>query len=267
MPAPNRPAPAGAGVLRRLHAPAQAQARLLCFPCAGAGASFFLPWRSMLGDRIALWAVQPPGREDRIGEPPAQCWESLPREVAETIRALDDDMPTFLLGHSLGALLAFEVAHALARAGAVPGHLFVSGHSSPELPNERATHLLGDAELIEVLRRYEGTDPALFANQELLNLFLPVIRADLNLDAAYRCAPRLPLAIPFTAFAGADDFVAPPASVRGWERYTAAHFALRVYPGGHFFVRSQLGPIAAAVAAQIHGALDALQSPSSTVIY
>ncbi|MTV55756.1 thioesterase II family protein [Pseudoduganella buxea] len=256
MPALNRPAPAKAGVLRRLAAPQQAQARLICFPCAGAAASFYLPWRGLLGDRIALWAVQPPGREDRVAAGPVHCWESLTGEVVDAIRAMDDGLPTFLLGHSMGALLAFEVAHALARdARTAPLHLFVSGHSAPELRNERATHLLPDAELVEVLRRYEGTDPALFANRELLELFLPVIRADLALDAAYRCAPRRPLAVPFTAFAGADDFVAPPASVQGWRRHTSDRFALRVFPGGHFFIRNQLGPIADAVATHIHGAL------------
>lgn len=217
---------------------ASARVRLFCFPHAGAGVAAYRAWRPLLPPDVELALVHLPGREARLAEPPATSMDALLDDLAPAL-APHAARPYALFGHSMGALLAHETARRLLAAGhAPPARLFVSGHRAPHLPDPRgALHERPDRELLPELERLGGTPRELLDHPEMMALVLPVFRADLALCASRPRAPAPPLPCAITAFAGADDPVAPPASVGAWDSYGSG-FRLHVLPGGHFFVQA-----------------------------
>jgi pyochelin biosynthetic protein PchC len=220
---------------RPLPAPA---ARLVCFPHAGGGASFFRRWAEDLPSGpagVELLAGQYPGREERLAEPPAT---DLPALAGSFVAALGRhrDRPVALLGHSLGAAVAYEVAHQLqATPAGPPALLVVSGRPAPADPG-RLVHRMGDDAIWAELGRAGGTDPRLLASPELRALLLPVLRADYRLSETYRPAGRPALRCPILACGGEEDPDLDPALLSGWAARTAAGTEVRTYPGDHFFL-------------------------------
>lgn len=227
--------------LRPIRMPARPHLTLIAFPPAGSGASLYVPWQAHLPDGVALIAIQLPGRENRISEPLPTSFDATIHEIAAALATLRTPIDGFF-GHSFGAILAFEVMRHLRRLGRpLPRHFFASAHVAPELASSiGAVHELPRAEFIAELRRFGGLVEEILAHRELLDLVLPIVRADLALDHAYEMPEEPPLPVPITAFAGADDYVAPPAQVSGWSRQTSARFALKVSPGSHFFIRDNV---------------------------
>jgi surfactin synthase thioesterase subunit len=220
---------------------ARPSVHLVCFPYAGAGAAAYRPWVPLLPPGVELWAVELPGRATRIAEPALADLAALADELASAVQA-DVPAPFALVGHSMGALLAFEVCRRLVRAGAaLPTRLVVSGRRAPQLPRNRASIAsLPDVELARVIaERYGGIPDPVRREPELMSLFLPTLRADLRAleGYGYAAGPALPVGI--TALAGAADDNAPPADVAGWEEQTSAGFALHTFAGGHFFIHEQ----------------------------
>ncbi|CAG0930686.1 Linear gramicidin dehydrogenase LgrE [Thermoflexales bacterium] len=150
------------------------------------------------------------------------------------------DRPCAFFGHSLGALIGFELARALARQNDfVPVHLFVSGHSAPQVPNnEEAVHLLPEPEFIQKLDSLSGTPAEVLQNAELMELFLPVLRTDFAINETYTYTPGPPLECPLSAFGGLQDKMFTPADQEGWRDQTHNAFTLRLLPGDHFFLHS-----------------------------
>jgi surfactin synthase thioesterase subunit len=231
-----------------------ATTRLICLPHAGGGASAYAPWAGDLPEQVELAAVQLPGREDRLIEAPTDDLDSL---VDELVAALEPelDRPFALFGHSLGGLLAFEVARAL-QGRRRPQRLYVSGSAAPRLHRMPAVHRLGDADLLAWLREFDGTPAGVLDDPELLELVLPALRADLRVSHEYgrrrRRGPRL--ACPVTAFAGADDRGVPAASAAAWREETSGPFQLHVLPGGHFFIHRQRARVLRVLAENLAGA-------------
>jgi surfactin synthase thioesterase subunit len=223
------------------------QARLVCFAHAGGGCGAYRPWSAPLAPEVEVWTGSLPGRAMRGGEPFARTWDGLGDEFADAIAPPDGDVPVALLGHSMGGLLAFEVARALERrSDVVPAHLFVSGCRAPDRlePDRRVP--ADDASLIrEVDVRYGALPPAVRAEPELLRRFLPVLRADLELAAAYVFAPGPPLRCPITALAGSEDRATALSELPYWEHHTEARCQTAALPGGHFFLHSELRTMAA----------------------
>ena len=239
-----RPRPASAG--RR---------PLVCFPPAGASASFFLALASAAPAGVDPWALAYPGREARIAEPSFTDMPSLVAAIAEALApALTE--PAVLLGHSMGASVAFEVARELERLR--PGHvahLVVSGRAGPrEGPPRPPIAAPGDEQIVAGLRALGGTPPELLDDPDMLELLLGPMRDDYTLLARYEPRWQPPLAIAMTALVGDEDPTVGLGAVRRWAEVCDAPFTAREVAGGHFYLRSSAGEAAAAVAAALDGA-------------
>ena len=213
--------------------------RLFCLPFAGGGASAYRLWPTALPSSIELCAVQLPGREDRYREPAFTSLVGLSRALSrEMIPFLDK--PFAFFGHSMGALVAFEVARALRHSSApAPLAMFLAAYPAPHLPLARAPiHHLADANFIEEMRRMQGTPDAVLDNAELMAFLLPILRADFQACDTYRCPVEPPLECPFFIYGGSDDREVDSQALERWREQTAAAFTRRVFPGTHFFVQS-----------------------------
>ena len=236
---------------RRPYPPA---ARLFCLPHVGGAASEYEPWRGGLGDDVEVCAVELPGRQTRMRERP---YDRIGPLVADLAAAIDDelDVPYALFGHSMGALVAFELARRLRAAGAPqPCALFVSGAPGPRLTRDREP--LYDApteKIVAWLDGLGGLPEELRAEPALLECFLPLIRADFALVDTYRYRAQELLECPVVAFAGSDDEAVPLTRVAVWAEETAGRFEYHVLPGGHFFPRTARS----ALLDRVHGTLAA----------
>jgi medium-chain acyl-[acyl-carrier-protein] hydrolase len=229
-----------------------ASLRLVCMPYAGGAAHVFHDWPELLGHAFEVAGVDLPGRGPRIGEPPVADLVALADEVADEV-AGGADRPYALLGHSMGALLAFEVARSLRRRGARPPALLVAcAHGAPREPApERAISGLPRPRFVAELRRRGGTPPEVLANRELMDLLLPALRADFAACEGYRHAPEPPLACPILAIGGRDDREVTRPDLLAWSDHTSAGFDLRWIDSGHFFVRTHAAELAALVASSL----------------
>jgi medium-chain acyl-[acyl-carrier-protein] hydrolase len=218
---------------RRPHA----EVRLFAFPYAGGSAGSFRPWAKQFGPRIELSVLQLPGREDRFDEPMLTDMARVVAHASPWI-ARNTDKPFVLFGHSVGALMAYEVARHLISAGvASPLHVIVGGKRAPHVPIDRKPmHELSDPELIDRLHHFGGTPKAVLETPELLELFLPRLRADFQINETYRCVEGAGLPVPITVMGGVDDPETTPQTLQAWKQHAQADFQLRMYPGGHFFV-------------------------------
>jgi medium-chain acyl-[acyl-carrier-protein] hydrolase len=218
--------------IRRVPRP---RVRLVCLPWAGGAAAAFRPWAARLPPDVELWAAQLPGRGPRFGEPPVSRLGTLLDALEPALRPLAD-VPYALFGHSMGAIVAFELA---ARAVAPPAHLFVSAARAPGHPAGRDDlHPLPDDELERRLAALGGMPEEIRRERELMALMLPTIRADLAALETWTSPPRPPLPVPITALGGLDDAV-PRAALEAWRERTTSAFALHLFPGGHFYLLEQ----------------------------
>lgn len=211
---------------------------LVCCPHAGGSASFFYPWTAGLHRSVELVAVQYPGREDRADEPCVDDLGSLADHIADALGPVRGH-PFALLGHSMGALVAYEVALRMQRRwDTVPSRLFVSGSPAPgcQPPDADCDDEWADEELVMRLRKWGRTDPVLLAQPELRKIALSALRADLRLLRTYRAEQAGVVTCPVTGLVGDRDPEASISSVRGWARLTQDRFDLRVFSGDHFYL-------------------------------
>ncbi|MFD6097662.1 thioesterase II family protein [Nocardiopsis flavescens] len=230
------PPATGTPWLRRFHDRPHARTTLVLFPHAGGTANFYRDWSADLPAEYALAAVQYPGRETRLREPLPERLEDLADGAAA---ALEGHLtgPYALFGHSMGSLVAYETALRLA-AGPLgpPVRLFASARRPPGREGTvSGVHLLDDDGLVAVIEKLGGTPPGLLDDPDLRSLVLPAVRADYRNIAAYRPGDPVPLDVPVTALAGADDPSVAPAEVDGWGAFTTRGHVLEVLPGDHFF--------------------------------
>jgi medium-chain acyl-[acyl-carrier-protein] hydrolase len=211
--------------------------RLICLPFAGGSATTYLPWQSELGPTIEVCAVQLPGRAGRIAESPFTSMQQIV-EILSDIIASDAALPFALFGHSMGALLGFEITRHCARLGLpMPVRLFASGCAAPQLRGaEKTLHRLPDDEFIAALGDYKGTPPELLAHRELMALLLPMLRADFSLvgNYVYQKAPLLN--VPITVLAGKGDQHVTPEQAAAWSLESSACSNVEWLDGDHFFI-------------------------------
>lgn len=218
--------------------------RLFCIPYEGAGPSVFRTWPDELPAWVDICAVQLPGREDRLRE---RAFDRLGPLVAELAAALGPllDLPFTLFGHGVGALIGFELARELRRAGQPgPVGLFVSGRRAPQLADPNPPlHGLGDAALVAELERRGGIAAQVVRDAELLRVTLATLRADLALGETYQYQPEEPLACGIWAFGGHLDAEVSTRDLGAWSEQTRGCFAVHLLPGDHFFLHSSRAPL------------------------
>lgn len=218
----------------------RAALRLICFPYAGGGAAIFRGWSNDLVPEVAVYSAQLPGREMRLAESTTSDINEIVIPMAESIGPCLQE-PFAFFGHSMGALLAFELARVLRmRFGLRPVQLFLSARRAPQLPNPDPplAHLPEAAFIAEVNQRYNNSIPNLIlTNTELRDLFLPILRADLALLDSYCYTHQEPLDCPIAVFGGTEDRRATVEQLEAWRVQTQRHFSVELFPGGHFFLQ------------------------------
>ena len=222
----------------RYHPLSAPRLRLFCFPYAGGGAATYRHWSKHLPDGVEVAAMQLPGQQARAMEKPYQQLAPLVAEITRVIEPLLD-VPFALFGHSLGALLTYELACTVRERFALsPAMLFVSGWRAPHVPSPfPPIHHLPDSQFIEELnRRYDGIPPALLEEKDLLRLMLPGLKASITLCETYRPAKRTPLACPISAFGGRNDSMVSCADIETWRELTSAEFKVTTFAGNHFYI-------------------------------
>lgn len=230
----------------------EARLRLFCFPCAGGSALMYRRWAEALPPDVAVYPVQLPGRGTRRAEKPFTNIKPLVEALLPVI-APYSDKPFAMFGHSMGASIAFELARQLRRVhGVEPRRLFVSGRRAPHLPKlRRPLHDLPEDEFIEELRRLNGTPPEVLADRQLMELMIPLLRADFSVAETYEFQPGEPLGCPITVFGGVSDEHVEREALAAWREHTSGPFVLRMFEGDHFFVETARPILLQAVAGEL----------------
>lgn len=245
----------------RPRANTNARLRLFCFPFAGGGASTYRAWAGQLPSDIEVTAVQLPGREERLREP---AFSDAVELCAKLVSVLTPhlDRPFAFFGHSMGALIAFELTRQLRAAKApVPEHLFVSAHRGPQRPScLPPLRGMSDPELLGLIRRLGGTSEEVLHDPDVMKLVLPLLRADLTICETYRYAQTEVLECPISAFGGALDEFIRRTDLLAWRAETRGAFQARMFPGGHFFLEDARPRLLQAIAED----LSASQQPATT---
>jgi medium-chain acyl-[acyl-carrier-protein] hydrolase len=216
----------------------EARVRLFCFPFAGGTASILQRWSQTGFEGVDVLAAQYPGHETRIQEPLFRSVPALVETLGPILRPLLD-RPFAFFGYSLGTHVSLELAHWLQREGApAPLGLMLAASVPAHRRQPRRVYALPEEALIEELRRYGGTPPQILAERELMQLILPVLRADFEMVDEYRRDPEPRLDLPLSVWGGQEDTDSPPKALESWRDHTRGHFALEVLPGGHFFLQT-----------------------------
>jgi medium-chain acyl-[acyl-carrier-protein] hydrolase len=229
------------------------QLRLFCFPPAASDSSIYRPWATELPPEIEVRALSLPGRGRRMQEPPCPTMATLRESIAAAIEP-ELSLRFAFFGHSLGAMVAFEVALLLRTRGLPsPARLVVSGCPAPSEPLPYPPlHRLPDRDLIEALASLEATPAQVLADTELMDLLLPMIRADLAIGETYVFAGQAPLHCPISVLGGEDDPLVSRAMLEAWARHTRAPLRLRLFPGGHLdYLSDREAGLPAALAAEL----------------
>ncbi len=213
---------------------AAARMRLFCFPFAGGGASVYRQWAACAPDALEVCPVQLPGREERYAETRLKDARLIAREAARHI-ATSSGKPYALFGQSMGTLVSFEAARILSASDRPPAALVVAAHHAPHILATKKRHLLSDSDLLDEVRRLGGTPEAVLENDELMELLLPIVRADLEVCDTYTYLPASPLKCPILAYGGTGDRSVTLDDLDQWKEQTSAAFSLQMLPGGHFF--------------------------------
>jgi len=211
--------------------------RMFCFPYAGGGASIYRGWGALLPADIEVCPVQFPGRESRMRDKPFDRSGPMVQAAVEALQPYMN-LPFVFFGHSMGAMLGFEVSRELRRRGqAQPLHLFVSGRRAPQMPaREEPIYDLPEPEFLVKLKELNGTPEEVLQHAELMNLLIPILRADFAVNETYPYTEEEPFDFGISAFGGLGDEDVTREDVAAWQDHTRGRFRMRMLPGDHFFI-------------------------------
>ncbi|MCX4750305.1 alpha/beta fold hydrolase [Kitasatospora sp. NBC_01287] len=231
--------------IRNYHPAPQARARLVCFPHAGGSASYYFPVSAALSPELDVFAVQYPGRQDRRADPFIDTIDELADVIhlalTPTVR---DGGPFAFFGHSMGSVLAFEVARRFEeRDGISPAAVFASGRRAPSRLREENVHLRDDAGIIKEMRNLGGTDSRVLGDPELLAMVLPAIRNDYRAVERYSRGTDARIAAPIVVLTADDDPRTTVEEARAWSDHTTGTSELHTFTGGHFYLEQHAGPV------------------------
>jgi surfactin synthase thioesterase subunit len=213
--------------------------KLFCFPYAGGSARFYKSWQKYFPPEIEVIPIDPPGRGKRFGVNFCESVEGMVQDMFGQIKDQITDGRYAIFGHSMGGVVAQEITYVIRKAGLpLPMHLFLSGRGCPHIPDEddEKIHLLPDAEFKAKLIDYGGTPEEVLANDELMNIFLPILRADFRVCDNYEHEEQGWL-FPFgvTVLVGMEEKLTEE-QIQGWQLYSAEPIKVNRFPGGHFFL-------------------------------
>jgi pyochelin biosynthetic protein PchC len=237
--------------IRRFHRAPDSSVRLVCMPHAGGSASFFYPVSKALAPDLEVLCVQYPGRQDRRHEPNIGSIGELADRVYEALCPWSD-RPMAFFGHSMGAILAFEVALRIGQQADLElTHLFASGRRAPSRYRNEQVHLRDDRGIVDEIRSLSGTETAILGDIETLNMILPAVRSDYKAIETYRHQPGAVLDVPVTVLTGDQDQMTSLEEAGAWSEHTTGPFDLKVFPGGHFYLVNHSAEVIDAISAGI----------------
>lgn len=212
--------------------------RLVCFPCAGGGASMYRVWAELLPD-VEVWAVNYPGRESLHGQPFASNTDELAAGILENESFLKEK-PCVFYGHSFGAFMAFDVAYKLQKRGVSLQALCVSARRSPHLKAQTRISDMPETQFLQELDRLGGLPEVIRANEEMMAFYLPIIKADLRLNDDCVADEGARLQCPLYLYSADEDRAADENELDAWRHCSTGPFQHRVFKGGHFFIQDQV---------------------------
>lgn len=229
------------------------ETHLVCLPFAGAGASFFKPWQDRAPAGVSVLPVQLPGREERfVEEPHTDAVRAAAEAHTQLTRQLPEGARVAVFGHSLGAVLGFELAHRLeADPGVRLDALVVSGAPGPWTGRADRASGLPDAEFLARVRTFAGYGHPALEHPEMRELLLPLLRADVRMHETYRPASDRPLAAPVLALRGRDDELVSAAEAAEWSRATAGKLTTAELDGGHMYLTENPGALLRLIGAEL----------------
>ena len=238
--------------LLRLGVRSAPRRRLFCMPYAGGGVAAYRLWHKSLPSDIEVLAAQLPGRESRLREQPLTSIAAMVESVRPAVEAATD-LPYAIFGHSMGALMAFELTAALAHSGLrAPSHLFVSARRSPDEPDPKfPVHPLPEAQFLDELQERYGAIPDAVRNEpELLELLLPVLRADIKAVETYLPTHGARVACAIDVYGGEHDTHPYPSQLPLWQRVADQPVRIRMFTGDHFYLNAHREALTADIAAR-----------------
>ena len=242
--------------MQPFHGRSVGRATLVCVPWAGGSATVYQPWQQ-LTSQLDIVGVQLPGRSSRFAEPALSQVDDIADALLVQLAAVNGDYALF--GHSMGALVAYELAHRVHSTGARPPlALYVSGLPAPHITLPPPIYQLPEEELVRWLRHNGVFDDELTQSPELLRMLLPTLRADLAVVDTYRYRKRPPLPWPIRVFGGSDDAECRP-TLPDWSAHTSARCTVDEFPGGHFFLLDHLADIVARIESELMSYLEAMR--------
>ncbi|MDJ0507842.1 MAG: thioesterase domain-containing protein [Crocosphaera sp.] len=218
----------------------QAKYRLFCFPYAGGGSNIFRRWPTQLSKMVEVCSIRLPGRERRIRETSITNLDCLLETMTPYLLPYLDK-PFAFFGHSMGALISFELARYLFKnQGLCPFHLFISAYRYPKIKKSQPPMSnLPESLFIEEIRRLNGTPQAVLEEEELMKILVPILRADFSILETYVYQDYHPLNCPITVFGGLEDKRITKEELEAWSEGTQVSCSLNMFPGDHFFINSQ----------------------------
>jgi surfactin synthase thioesterase subunit len=229
--------------IRRYNPAPEGRLNLVCFPHAGGSAPYYSPVSAALAPSYEVTAVQYPGRQERRHTPCIDDIGELARQAHAALAhagILASGRPVALFGHSMGAVVAFEVARLMERDGGTgPVVLFASGRRAPSRFREDNVHLRDDDGIIEDIRALGGTDSRVLQDRELLDMVLPTLRSDYRAVERYRRGTEARIDAPIAVLVGDSDPHTTPEEALAWRDHTSGDCEVHTFPGGHFYLEDR----------------------------